>query len=246
MRSLCAGLLLAICGPSVAAPVSGFEYLSEANQAMQRDEFSNPGYLWADAGRDLFFEKADAKACIDCHSVDSMRRVSPTFPKYDPESAMLIDLTGQINECRVERQNLPALEYESQPLLSLLTFLGTLSRGMTIDVEVTPQTRPFFEEGRDFYYRRRGQLNLSCAQCHQQAAGKRLRGELISEGHVNGYPAYRHIWETLGSVQRMFRWCNEAVRAEPWPPGSRQYINLEYYLKWRGNGLVVETPAVRR
>ncbi|MBD3649491.1 MAG: sulfur oxidation c-type cytochrome SoxA [Pseudomonadales bacterium] len=246
MRIGCVFLLLAVSDCTLAAPVSGLEYLSEANRAMQEDEFSNPGYLWVDAGRELFEEKIGANACADCHPVESMAGVSLEFPKYDQESDALMDLTGQINECRVERQQVPPLDYESQPLLSLLTFLNELSRGLTIDIEVTPVTRRFFDEGKAFYYRQRGQLNLSCAQCHEQSVGKRLRGEVISEGHLNGYPAYRHIWETLGSVQRMFRWCNEAVRAEPWPPGSPQYINLEYYLKWRADGLRIETPAVRR
>ena len=72
------------------------------------------------------------------------------------------------------------------------------------------------------------------------------RGEVVSEGHVNGYPAYRQVWETLGSTHRLFRWCNDAVRAVPYPFGAEEYVNLEYYLNWRGSGLQVETPAVRR
>lgn len=243
--AIMAGYCLALLAR--AEPTSGFEFLSEANQRLQQDEFANPGYLWVERGRELFSRSAAAdKACSDCHTVKEMASVAFGYPQYDEERDALVDLTQQINECRTERQQASRLDYDSETMLALTTWLSELSRGERIRVNVTDQTRPFFEEGRDFYYRRRGQLNLSCANCHEQSVGKRLHGEVISEGHSNGYPAYRHIWETLGSLHRLFRWCNEAVRAEPFEKGSPEYVNLEYFLKWRGNGLTVETPAVRR
>lgn len=252
-----ASLSLLLCGllsapllmaepTQVKDPISGFDYLSAPNQKLQRDEFANPGYFRVDSGKTLFNDASQGNACGDCHDAATMKDVTLKYPRHDAEADRLVNLSQQINECRVERQNREALEPESEEMLSLTAYLGNLSRGRTIDVTVTEETRPFFEQGREFYYRRRGQLNLSCAHCHEQSAGKRLRGEVISEGHSNGYPAYRHIWEALGSLHRMFQWCNEAVRAQPFDKGSEEYINLEYYLKWRGNGLTVETPAVRR
>ena len=68
----------------------------------------------------------------------------------------------------------------------------------------------------------------------------------ISQGQSNGFPVYRMLWQTMGSLQRMFRWCNTSVRAEPYPFGADEYLDLEVYLAWRGRGLPVETPAVRR
>lgn len=240
------GLVMLVVPVACADPVSGFEYLSEANQQLQQDEFANPGYFWVDAGEALFHEGPADKACSDCHQRVDMEGVALNFPKYDADKDALVNLSQQINKCRVERQGLAPLKFESNNMLSLTTWLTHLSRGKAIEVTVTDQTRPFFEAGREFYYRRRGQLNLSCAHCHEQSAGKRLRGEVISQGHSNGYPAYRHVRETLGSIHRMFQWCNEAVRAKPYPKGSSEYVNLEYYLKWRGNGLEIEAPAVRR
>ena len=69
---------------------------------------------------------------------------------------------------------------------------------------------------------------------------------MISQGQVNGFPIYRQLWQTMGSTQRMIAWCNEAVRAEPYPAGSQETVDLELYAKWRARGLPVETPAVRR
>jgi L-cysteine S-thiosulfotransferase len=130
--------------------------------------------------------------------------------------------------------------------LALTTFVGFQSRGMPVNVQIDGPARPFFEAGRDFFMRRRGQLDLACTHCHDLNAGQRLRGEVVSQGQSNGFPIYRHLWQTLGSLHRMFIWCNTAVRAEPLPYGSDEYVNLELYLAWRGRDLLIETPAIRR
>ena len=105
---------------------------------------------------------------------------------------------------------------------------------------------PFFESGREFFFRRRGQLNIACSQCHDDLAGQKLRGDTISQGQVNGFPIYRLMWRSMASRHRMFAWCNNAVRAEPYSAGSPEYLALELYMAWRARGLPLETPAVRR
>ena len=89
-------------------------------------------------------------------------------------------------------------------------------------------------------------MNLACSNCHVDQVGSRLRGEPISQGQVNGFPIYRQLWQDMGSVGRMIAWCNDAVRAEPLAEGSQMAVELELYLRSRGNGLPIETPAVRR
>lgn len=106
--------------------------------------------------------------------------------------------------------------------------------------------RPFLEAGRRLYYEQQGQLDISCAQCHEQSWGKRLRVEMISQGHPNGFPAYRLEWQTMGSLHRRLRACFQGVRAEPPIAGSPELVALELFLAWRAEGLPIETPAVRR
>ncbi len=103
-----------------------------------------------------------------------------------------------------------------------------------------------FDRGRALYYQRMGQMNLSCANCHQDHWGRNLGPETISQGHSNDYPIYRLEWQTLGSLQRRFRSCLSGVRAEMFPYGAPEYLDLELYLAWRSNGLPIETPGVRR
>jgi sulfur-oxidizing protein SoxA len=175
-----------------------------------------------------------------------MRGVRTRYPRFDPRHSKLINLEQQINRCREEHLQAPPYPYESEALLALTTFVGFQSRGLPVNVHIDGPARPFFASGQAFFLRRRGQLDLACTHCHDQQAGQRLRGEVVSQGQINGFPIYRHTWQTLGSTHRMFIWCNVAVRAEPLPSGADDYVNLELYLAWRGRGLPVETPAVRR
>ncbi|MEI7447490.1 MAG: sulfur oxidation c-type cytochrome SoxA, partial [Burkholderiales bacterium] len=101
------------------------------------------------------------------------------------------------------------------------------------------------ERGRRLFERRIGQLDLSCADCHDARCGLKLGGSTIPQGHANGYPLYRLEWQAIGSLQRRLRGCLAGVRAEPWPADAPEWTELELYLARRGAGLPVETPAVR-
>jgi sulfur-oxidizing protein SoxA len=229
---------------------SGYTYLAEDNQRLQDDDFANPGLLWVEQGRELW-QEADgltAQSCASCHgdATDSMRGVRPRYPRFDLARGKLINLEQQINRCRTEHLQAQPYPYESGPLLALTTFVNTQSRGLPAEVKVDGPARSFFEAGRLFFYQRRGQLDLACAHCHERYAGERLRGDVISQGQINGFPVYRLTWQTLGSTHRMFAWCNTSVRAQPYPYGADEYVNLELYLAWRGRGLPIESPAIRR
>jgi L-cysteine S-thiosulfotransferase len=229
---------------------SGYTYLSEENQRLQDDDFANPGLLWVERGRDLWRQAdgSSTKSCMSCHgdAADSMRGVRTRYPRFDPRRGKLLNLEQQINRCRAEYMQMTSYPYESEALMALTAYVGHQSRGMPLDVRVDEPAQSFFEAGRVFFYQRRGQLDLACAHCHEHYAGQQLRGEVVSQGQINGFPVYRFTWQTLGSTHRMFEWCNVSVRAEPYPHGSDEYVNLELYLAWRGRGLPVETPAIRR
>jgi sulfur-oxidizing protein SoxA len=175
-----------------------------------------------------------------------MRGVRTHYPRFDPRRKKLINLEQQINRCRQEQVHVAPYAYESESLLALTTYIAYQSRGDAIVPQVDASTQPFLTAGKKFFMQRRGQLDLACTQCHDQLAGQRLRGEVISQGQTNGFPIYRQLWQTLGSSHRMFAWCNTAIRAQPLALGSDEYVNLELYLAWRARGLPVESPAVRR
>ena len=234
-------------------PKSGLTYQSEDTQQLQADLFANPGMLAVDTGKRLWGSApvGSAQACADCHratadELQPMRGVALRYPKVAAHNGRLENLAQRINRCRSEQQQQPQLAYETSELLALSAYVAQQSSGLKITGQIEPEARAYFEAGKRYYYQRRGQMNLACHHCHEINAGRQLRGDLLSQGHGNGYPAYRLEWQTVDSLQRRLRFCNVGVRAEPHTYGAEEYVNLELYLRWRAAGLTVETPAVRR
>ncbi len=229
---------------------SGYLYSTPETQAMQDDDFDNPGMIWVERGRELWTQ-VDGKAgksCASCHDKpEKLRGVYPVYPKLDEKTGKLINIEQRINKCRTEQMQAKPWKWESEELLSMTTLVGYVSRGMPVNVKVDGAYQPFFEKGKAFYYQRRGQLDMACKHCHIDNPGKMIRADLLSEGRAGGaFPLYRLKWQKLGSLHRRFRGCNKQVRAVPYKAGSDEYVNLELYIKWRSNGLPVEVPAVRR
>jgi len=229
---------------------SGSEFLGKDLRALQDDDFENPGMLWIDRGERLWREPAGkrGRSCAACHgdAATSMRGVAARYPQVDPGNGEILNLEGRINACRVAHQGAAPFGHESGDLLSITAYVARQSRGLAIDVRVDGPARKHFEAGRAMYYERRGQMNLSCANCHEANWGKRLLSETISQGHPNAYPAYRLEWQTMGSLERRLRACLSGIRAEMLPYGAPEYLDLEVFLAWRARGLPVETPGVRR
>ena len=238
---------------NVSGRRSGYTYLSPETRAQQKDEFANPGMLWVEQGERLWNlvpdkGKTQAQSCIGCHgdAAKSMRGVAARYPAFDRGEGRVISLEHRINACRVKKQGATPFAWESQELLAMTAYVSRQSLDMPVSVKVTGPAARSFERGRTAYYQRRGQLDMACAHCHEERTGARLRAEVISQGQINGHPVYRQLWQTMGSAQRMFAWCNDAVRAEPYAYGSQEYTDLELFVKWRGRGLPVETPGIRR
>lgn len=251
MRRAALVLALAAAGANAGddARRSGFDFMSPATQAMQRDDMQNPGMLWVQEGEALWNAKAgaDSASCAGCHgdAPRSMRGVAARYPAFDAAGKVPLTLGQRIQQCRQKRQLAPALEAESQALLSLEAFVARQSHGMPIAPLQDDRLAPFRERGRQRFEQRIGQLDLSCAQCHDGNAGQRLAGNAIPQAHPTGYPIYRLEWQALGSLQRRLRNCMSGVRAEPPALGSTELVELEVYLAWRAAGMKVETPAVR-
>src|SRR5580704_380017 len=224
-------------------------FVSADTRALQNDDTANPGMLSVLDGEALWNEKAGPsnRSCADCHgdAATSMKGVAARYPVCDPKQNKPLDLEQRINLSRVNDQKAPALVFESKELLALAMYVGMQSRGMPVAIEENAQNRPFIEAGRALFEQRQGQLELSCAQCHDDNWGKKLAGSPIPQAHPTGYPIYRLEWQEAGSLQRRLRGCMSAVRAEPYDYGSPEMVDLEFFMMWRSRGMPVETPAVR-
>jgi sulfur-oxidizing protein SoxA len=235
---------------SVEGRNSGYFYLGRQTRLLQDDDFQNPGIFAVDQGAAMWrrVEGSQGRSCQSCHqnAVETMKGVATRYPAYDQRSGSILNLELVINRERVEKMGAAPLAYESPELLAITAFVSHQSRGLPKNVDVTGAAAPFFEQGKEFWNTRRGQIDISCAMCHDDRVGMLLRGDTISQGQTNGHPMYRLIWSSISSTHRMFQWCNTSMRAEPYPLGSPEYLALELYVAWRGRGLPVETPSVRK
>ena len=161
-----------------------------------------------------------------------MKGVGARYPAYDAARKGPVDLEQRINICRTDHQKAMPFKFESKELLALATYVGRQSRGMQIE-NSDERLKPFIEAGRKLFTQRQGQINLSCAQCHDDNWGKHLASSLIPQGHPTGYPIYRLEWQSLGSLQRRLRNCMIGMRAEPYGYGAPENVNMEVFLMWR-------------
>jgi L-cysteine S-thiosulfotransferase len=224
-------------------------FVSAGTRAMQDDETQNPGMLAVLDGETLWNEKAGAanKSCADCHGDArvSMKGVATRYPAFIPALGRPVDLEQRIAMSRVDDQKAAALPFESADLLALTAYVARQSLGMPVAVVNDTQSKPFIDQGRELFERREGQIDMSCAQCHDDNWGKHLAASVIPQAHPTGYPIYRLEWQAVGSLQRRLRGCMSATRAEPYDYGAPELVDLEFYLMWRARGMAMETPAVR-
>ena len=252
-------LVLALLGPGAGALAqttggadtrrSGFEFMGPSTQAMQNDDSLNPAMLWVKEGESLWNQPAgqSGKACVACHAAasSSMRGVAARYPAFDERLSRPLTLGQRINQCRQQHQQAAPLRAESQALLGLESYVALQSRGLPMAPPADERLVPFRKQGEQRFMQRMGQLNLSCAQCHDNNAGGRLGSSLIPQAHPTGYPVYRLEWQALGSLQRRLRGCMSGVRAEPFAYGAQELVELELYVAARATGMTMETPGVR-
>lgn len=229
--------------------ISGWHFRSDETQQLQTDDFENQGMIFVDQAMDQWntAEGSEGKSCADCHSdpADSMAGVAATYPKWNEEAGEMRTVQMQVNDCRTERMGADAWKYDADAAVSMEALIASVSRGMPVDVAIDGPAAEYWEAGKDIYYTRYGQLDLSCANCHEQNYGNYIRADHLSQGQINGFPTYRLKNAKLNGSHSRFKGCIRDTRAETFSAGSDEFIALELYVKSRGNGLSVEGPSVR-
>ena len=172
--------------------------------------------------------------------------VRARYPAFDAGRQRVVTLEQRVNICREQNMGAAPLPIDSRALNAITTHVGTQSRGMALNVDISGPARPFFDQGEAYYNTRRGQLDMRCGSCHEDNHGRHLRADLLSQGMSNGFPTYRLKEQRVISLQFRLQGCVSDVRGEPPPMGGEDLNTLEFYLAWRAQGLPVETPSVRR
>ena len=228
---------------------SGWHFRGEETRRMQEDDFDNPGMIFVDAARAAWetAEGSAEKSCASCHenAEDSMVGVRATYPKWNADAGEVRTVEMQINDCRENRMGAEPWKYTGGDMVNMTALIASVSRGMPINVAIDGPAREMWEAGKDLYYTRTGQLELSCANCHEDNYGNMIRADHLSQGQINGFPVYRLKNTKLNAVHARFKGCVRDTRAETYAPGSDEFVALELYVASRGNGLSVEGPSIR-
>ncbi|MCG3266611.1 sulfur oxidation c-type cytochrome SoxA [Yoonia sp. I 8.24] len=227
---------------------SGWVFRSDETQSLQMDDFENPGMIFVDDAIDTWntVEGSEGNSCASCHGEpESMAGVRAVYPKWNDAAEEVRTIAMQVNDCRTEQMGAEEWKYDGGDMLNMEALLASFSRGLPVNVAIDGPVEAMWELGRDIYYTRYGQLDLSCANCHEDNYGNNIRADHLSQGQINGFPTYRLKNAKLNGVQSRFRGCVRDTRAETFSVGSEEFIALELYVASRGNGLSVEGPSVR-
>lgn len=216
-----------------------------------------PSYeIFVDKGKELFNKKfANGKGFADCFP-GYKKGIRQNYPFFDTDAGEVVTLEGAINRCLTDNGEKP-YGWKKGKITYVSGYLSYLSRGNKINIMVPddPKARAAYDRGKKHFYSKRGQLNMSCADCHYNYAGSKIRADILSPalGHPSGFPVYRNKWagasksgDGMGSLHRRYGGCNKQVRAKPFKAQSDEYKALEYFHTYMSNGLEVNGPSQRK
>ncbi|MEO9824883.1 MAG: sulfur oxidation c-type cytochrome SoxA [Paracoccaceae bacterium] len=231
---------------NVSTIYSGWHFRSSETQALQTDDFDNPGMIFVDQAIDEWdvVDGSEGKACSSCHEdVAAFEGLRTQLPRV--EDGQLVTMENLINECRTDRMGAEKWKYSGTQMTGMTALISLQSRGLPMNVAIDGEASDFWEKGKELYYTRVGQLDMACSNCHEDNYGVMIRADHLSQGQTNGFPTYRLKNAKLNSMHGRFKGCMSNIRATPFKEGGDEFKALELYLASRGNGLSVESPSVR-
>ncbi len=248
---LCAFLQAAVATTALAGEAkSGYDYIKPASRAMQDDDFENPGMIAVERGQGLFNNVQDGadRACAECHGKDGAKLNTKNiarYPVYSETAGEIVTLQKRISRCREGNSGSKPLPTDHPQLVDLEAFVRNRALGEPVNVRTDGQVAELLQRGEELYRTRYGLIDMACYQCHDVYPGQMIRGQKISQGQGNGFPAYRLDSGEITSLNQRIRQCLSLMRAEPFDADSEENKLLELYIMSRSNGLRIETPAVR-
>ncbi|MBI5936423.1 MAG: sulfur oxidation c-type cytochrome SoxA [Betaproteobacteria bacterium] len=189
----------------------------------------------------------NGKKYADCFP-NGGKNVAAMYPMFDDKKGQVVIFEDALNDCRVANGEEAYKIDDAKTMGILLSYARGLSDGAKANVKVNgPAALAAYEDGKKTFYARAGQLNFSCANCHQLSAGVRLRSELLSPalGHTTHWPVFRG-GDNLVTLQVRYKGCHNSVRHVPDAPGSTRYKNLEYFESYMSNGLPMQASVFRK
>jgi len=218
------------------------------------DPTNNPAVVLADDGEGIWTAHGPAgRACADCHengAARAMRGVAPRYPKLVKTYGRVMSLEDFL-EMHAPETTGRAMAAQSADNLAMTMFVKRASNGLPVNIDVTsPQARAALARGRATFYRKVGERNHSCADCHTPggAAGKFLGGRLLADvttGLTRHFPTWRTDRAEVWDMRKRFQWCMTPLGMNMLAADSIEYAELELYLTAFDNGKPLSVPGIR-
>jgi len=182
--------------------------------------------------------------------------VAGNYPYFDEKKQEVISLTGEINKCLTDAGQ-KAWNEKKGKMAFFQAYLASETKDAEkkVDIKIlSAEASAAYERGKEYYYSQRGYLKLSCATCHVQGAGKRVRNESLSQfaGQTTHFPVYRLKWgkdkveDGMGTLERRMAGCVKDQGQVPPKTNSKEMKELLYFMAYMSNGMNVDGPDVRK
>jgi len=203
-----------------------------------------------EAGEEIYNENEALQKCFPDTTI------AGEYPYFDETKKEVVSLTGAINECLTNSGQKAWNEKKGKMAFLQAYFAAeTTEAEKKVDMKITSaDAAAAYERGKEYYYTQRGYLKLSCATCHVQGAGKRVRNESLSQlvGQTTHFPVYRLKWgkdkveNGLGTLERRMAGCVKDQGQVPPKTNSKEMKELLYFMAYMSNGMNVDGPDVRK
>ncbi len=226
-----------------------YSILPEAREQWESIEEFPPYEIAIENGEKLYHSKfANGKSLADCFGPEGA--VRGQYPLWDKDRGMVVTMERAVNECREANGEKP-YGWKKGKIADVTAYMSYNSRGQEVKVDIPsddPRALAAYEEGKEHFYTKRGQLNFACADCHMLTAGNLYRADTTSPafGHATSWPVFRSKWQSMGTLHRRFAGCHNNIRANPYKAQGAEYSNLEYFVTYMSNGLDFNGPAARK
>jgi len=218
------------------------------------DPTNNPAIVLADDAETLWTTRGPSgKACADCHeggASRAMRSVGTRYPKFVKPYGRVMSIEDFLEMHAPEMTGL-AMAVESADNLSMTMFVKRASNGLPVSVDIeSPEARAALARGKATFYRRVGERNHACADCHtpDAAAGKFLGGRVLADvraGLTRHFPTWRTDRAEVWDMRKRFQWCMTPLGMNMLAADSIEYAELELYLTSFDNGKPLSVPGIR-
>jgi sulfur-oxidizing protein SoxA len=256
----------ALCCLTSAVQAQATDPLEVGRRMLSED---NPGELWIDKGKTLFHERrgprqASLEQCDFGLGPGKLEGASVRLPRYFADTGRVEDLESRIVTCMVQLQGFKREDVVRRAISpagssgsdveALALYITSRSNGMKMNVSLDhPKEREMYKAGEYLFFRRSGQTDFGCVQCHGDA-NKRIRlQDLIHmtdqkgvQGVVSTWPAYRGAHFVVRTMQWRLYDCFWQMRLPELQYLSDVSIALTTYLHYQGNGAVVGVPGFKR